>query len=87
MKRVVQSRSQATNHLGRDLDECPADGWCVSDLVVFFPSNLAGPSMLKRSEILARLRAKVAQGRPIVGGGAGIGLSAKLAEEGGIDLL
>ncbi|MFM8582054.1 MAG: phosphoenolpyruvate hydrolase family protein, partial [Planctomycetaceae bacterium] len=43
--------------------------------------------MLKRSEILARLRAKVAQGRPIVGGGAGIGLSAKLAEEGGIDLL
>lgn len=43
--------------------------------------------MMKRSEILARLRAKVAQGRPIVGGGAGIGLSAKLAEEGGIDLL
>ncbi|MFM8289504.1 MAG: phosphoenolpyruvate hydrolase family protein [Planctomycetaceae bacterium] len=42
---------------------------------------------MKRSEILARLRAKVAQGRPIVGGGAGIGLSAKLAEEGGIDLL
>jgi predicted TIM-barrel enzyme len=43
--------------------------------------------MLKRAEILARLRAKVAAGRPIVGGGAGIGLSAKLAEEGGIDLL
>jgi predicted TIM-barrel enzyme len=43
--------------------------------------------MLTRAEILARLRAKVAAGRPIVGGGAGIGLSAKLAEEGGIDLL
>ena len=43
--------------------------------------------MLTRAEILASLRAKVAAGRPIVGGGAGIGLSAKLAEEGGIDLL
>lgn len=43
--------------------------------------------MLTRAEILARLRTKVAAGRPIVGGGAGIGLSAKLAEEGGIDLL
>jgi predicted TIM-barrel enzyme len=40
-----------------------------------------------RSEILARLRAKVAAGRPIIGGGAGTGLSAKLSEAGGIDLL
>jgi predicted TIM-barrel enzyme len=34
-----------------------------------------------------RLRAKVAAGHPIVGGGAGTGLSAKLSEAGGIDLL
>jgi len=41
----------------------------------------------QRQEILARLRAKVAQGKPIVGGGAGTGLSAKLEEAGGIDLI
>jgi predicted TIM-barrel enzyme len=40
-----------------------------------------------RDEILARLRAKVAAGRPIIGGGAGTGLSAKLEEAGGIDLI
>src|ERR1044071_2783251 len=40
-----------------------------------------------RQNILTRLRAKVAAGRPIVGGGAGTGLSAKMSEAGGIDLL
>ncbi len=40
-----------------------------------------------RAKILQRLRAKVFAGRPIVGGGAGTGLSAKLSEAGGIDLL
>ncbi len=40
-----------------------------------------------RVEILARLRAQVALGHPIVGGGAGTGLSAKLEEAGGIDLI
>src|SRR3954470_2680263 len=40
-----------------------------------------------RSEILARFRRKVADGRPIIGGGAGTGLSAKCAEAGGIDLI
>jgi predicted TIM-barrel enzyme len=40
-----------------------------------------------RSNILARLRAKVASGRPIVGGGAGTGISAKMSEAGGVDLL
>jgi predicted TIM-barrel enzyme len=40
-----------------------------------------------RQEILARLRAKVDAGRPIIGGGAGTGLSAKLEEAGGIDLI
>ena len=41
----------------------------------------------QRDDILARLRAKVAAGRPIVGGGAGTGISAKMSEAGGIDLL
>jgi len=41
----------------------------------------------RREEILARLRAQVAAGRPIVGAGAGTGLSAKCAELGGADLI
>ncbi len=40
-----------------------------------------------RTEILERFRRKIAEGRPIVGGGAGTGLSAKCAEAGGIDLI
>jgi predicted TIM-barrel enzyme len=40
-----------------------------------------------RDECLARLRAQVAAGKPIIGGGAGTGLSAKCAEAGGIDLI
>jgi predicted TIM-barrel enzyme len=44
-------------------------------------------ALFPRDEILARLRDKVARGRPIVGGGAGTGLSAKMSEAGGIDLL
>lgn len=42
---------------------------------------------MKRSEALARFNATVASGRPLIGGGAGTGLSAKSAEAGGIDLL
>ena len=42
---------------------------------------------LSRSEILDRFRRKVAQGLPMIGGGAGTGLSAKCAESGGIDLI
>lgn len=44
-------------------------------------------ALFSRQDILARLRAKVASGKPIVGGGAGTGISAKLSEAGGIDLL
>lgn len=40
-----------------------------------------------RQSILTRLRAKVAAGQPIIGGGAGTGISAKLEEAGGIDLI
>ncbi len=42
---------------------------------------------MTRDEALARLRAQVAQGRPIIGAGAGTGLSAKCAEAGGADLI
>jgi predicted TIM-barrel enzyme len=44
-------------------------------------------ALFSRDDILARLRAKVAAGRPIIGGGAGTGISAKMSEAGGIDLL
>ncbi len=40
-----------------------------------------------RKSILERLRRKVAAGRPIVGGGAGTGISAKCEEAGEIDLI
>lgn len=43
--------------------------------------------MFTRDECLSRLRAQVAAGRPIIGGGAGTGISAKCAELGGIDLI
>lgn len=43
--------------------------------------------MSRRTEILDRFRAQVAAGTPIIGGGAGTGISAKSAEAGGIDLL
>src|SRR5258706_6756581 len=43
--------------------------------------------LFKRDPIIAQLRAKVAAGKPIVGGGAGTGISAKMSEAGGIDLL
>src|ERR1700729_3889583 len=42
---------------------------------------------MTRTEILASFRKKIAEGRPIIGGGAGTGLSAKCAEAGGIDLI
>ena len=40
-----------------------------------------------RQQILDRLNAKIRSGQPIVGGGAGTGLSAKCEEDGGIDLI
>jgi predicted TIM-barrel enzyme len=44
-------------------------------------------SFFTRAECLARLRTQVQAGKPIVGGGAGTGISAKCAEAGGIDLI
>jgi predicted TIM-barrel enzyme len=40
-----------------------------------------------RSSLMEKFRAMAARGEPIVGGGAGIGLSAKCEEAGGIDLI
>jgi predicted TIM-barrel enzyme len=48
---------------------------------------MPAPAANTRAKILARLRAKVAKGKPIIGGGAGTGLSAKCEEAGGIDLI
>ena len=42
---------------------------------------------MSRQEILDRFRTQVTQGQPIIGGGAGTGITAKSAEAGGIDLL
>ena len=42
---------------------------------------------LTRNQYLDKLRDVVASGRPIIGAGAGTGLSAKCAEEGGADLI
>ena len=42
---------------------------------------------LPREESLRRLRAQVAAGTPIIGAGAGTGISAKFAERGGVDLI
>ena len=40
-----------------------------------------------RADILKRFRKKIKAGKPIVGGGAGTGISAKWEEAGGIDLI
>lgn len=40
-----------------------------------------------RLDVLQRMRAQTAAGRPIVGAGAGTGISAKFAEAGGADLI
>jgi predicted TIM-barrel enzyme len=42
---------------------------------------------IPREESLRRLRAQMAQGRPIIGAGAGTGISAKFAEAGGVDII
>jgi len=42
---------------------------------------------IPRAEIMKKLYAKAAAGQPIIGGGAGTGISAKCEESGGIDLI
>jgi predicted TIM-barrel enzyme len=50
-----------------------------------FHGKMAPPT--NRDEILANLRRQISSGKPIVGAGAGIGLSAKFIEAGGGDLI
>ena len=57
--------------------------WTPTESTQPHPSAGAPP----RAEILRGLRAKVADGRPIIGGGAGTGLSAKCAEAAGLDFI
>jgi predicted TIM-barrel enzyme len=42
---------------------------------------------IARDESLRRLRARVVAGEPIIGAGAGTGISAKFSERGGVDLI
>jgi predicted TIM-barrel enzyme len=42
---------------------------------------------IPRSQVLETFRKLIAEGKPIIGGGAGTGLSAKAEEAGGIDLI
>ncbi len=42
---------------------------------------------LRRNDLMEKFRAMAARGEPIVGGGAGTGLSAKCEEAGGVDLI
>jgi predicted TIM-barrel enzyme len=43
--------------------------------------------LFSREEVLGRLRKRIERGEPIIGGGAGTGISAKFEEAGGIDLI
>ncbi|NHN33721.1 phosphoenolpyruvate hydrolase family protein [Paenibacillus agricola] len=43
--------------------------------------------MIPRNEILERLHLRIQEGRPIIGTGAGTGITAKFEEEGGSDLI
>ena len=43
--------------------------------------------IFSREQTLARLRQRIEAGVPIIGGGAGTGISAKFEEAGGIDLI
>jgi predicted TIM-barrel enzyme len=50
-------------------------------------NSLNLPTRLSRTAILDRLKSHVLQGRPIIGAGAGTGISAKCEESGGVDLI
>ena len=51
------------------------------------PAPRADRGRMTRAEALSRLRDQIAAGSPVIGAGAGTGLSAKLAEAGGADLI
>ena len=67
----------------------------LHDQIQFQPARQSDPGPIakkltrprNRHECLSRLKSVIAEGRIIIGSGAGIGLSAKCIEEGGADLL
>ena len=61
----------------------------VEEFLGFEPGTHRGPIVMpeSRATIMERLHKKVAAGLPIIGGGAGTGISAKCEEAGGIDLI
>ncbi|MCA9059491.1 MAG: phosphoenolpyruvate hydrolase family protein, partial [Planctomycetaceae bacterium] len=66
----------------------PSDAKLVTRRTHITPFTQKVPIVAEsRASILTRLRAKIAQGIPIIGGGAGTGISAKCEEAGGIDLI
>ncbi|KAK6237431.1 hypothetical protein QUC31_002900 [Theobroma cacao] len=61
-----------------------------SGTITYSPSNFpdARPETLQRTQgILQQLRDQISKGLPIVGAGAGTGISAKFEETGGVDLI
>ncbi|XP_021274905.1 uncharacterized protein LOC110409771 isoform X2 [Herrania umbratica] len=61
-----------------------------SGTITYNPSNFpdARPETLQRTQgILRQLRDQISKGLPIVGAGAGTGISAKFEEAGGVDLI
>lgn len=44
-------------------------------------------AFISRAEALAKIKSEIAAGKPIIGAGAGTGISAKCAEAGGVDLI
>lgn len=49
--------------------------------------NRRGEYFMDRKEVLRRLREQISSGKAIIGAGAGTGISAKSAENGGVDLI
>ncbi|CAN8251330.1 unnamed protein product [Cochlearia groenlandica] len=61
-----------------------------TERILYSPKDFpnAKPETLERTQnILGRLRDQIEKGIPIIGGGAGTGISAKFEEAGGIDLI
>lgn len=51
------------------------------------PTNIVTETLQKTREILQQLRDQIDKGLPIIGAGAGTGISAKFEEAGGVDLI
>src|SRR6266496_5571333 len=66
---------------------CTFSSACVIKSPYPLPHESLEMGLFTRDQCLQRLRAQVAAGKPIIGGGAGTGISAKCAEAGGIDLI